>query len=847
MKRKIAALQEIYKTRLHEHSEEVRVKFASAWYYVAYSKPYKPQGLNSPVLSFPWIAGDYLISAFCKSENTPSDFEKRSSILFTIGKDILQQSIDFLGEDYISFYIERIQFKNLLDTNINARLGAEMKPQVSFKYVGSSASGMFFRSSDVNLVCSSSNGISFSQDILPAVSEMFHVTIQNDQIIHRGRPFSFVISQDNVEGLEQVKFIRGVVTDHPLLLAYMVVIQRWARAQNIVRKSSFHSGQISSTQLSSLLLTFMCRHLKLTPSSAEDEDCLAEKQFEWLSSIIASLKSALVTDDSDMISAMGAAFFTFIKFMTFSSEAELIYLFHESKCHQPVKTEFITSFREHFFKAFHILSQSLNVSSLWNVIVSAEVEQEVTLARRPGLFKRLGPSSAVFMEGSAVVLFEGAKSDLDQVTFELYQLRRRPHHVQKQCFFPVLREPVPFLYTNTSCKTYNDYFSHAIRQFDLARRTGSPEFGNLKMAIKFGNLYLTNLPKMFLEEGLSANVENTRKALMLGYKRVADTRTKALFDPSIPAKLDHMRPMNEVEEKVGKAVLTPADIIQQHEDDDGDEAQLKSMKAIVHRKTNLTAMTSSFEPYVHTDAGIRQFIQEFNLRPETSLSGYAVSLTLYNAATETNSDYQVIYDSEMKFMRLSDRPLRWMAIDLKNQEVDGEDLRLTLTSRRDIIKIEGEEEEEDEFKKRLRSGVVQFLDEAEIDDHINRRGNVLRVVPEFLTNERLFVRSSHQERHVLTQASVHLLTTRYPVLCTCPSDLLSKIVIRISWISEYADHDPQTGRFPSGPSEKVEVELDANIDWDELAVDRKSQQCIQLLYHLGFILKLHYLNTTIIE
>lgn len=819
---------------------------ASAWYAVAYGNPYKPGGLKSPVLSFPWIVGEHLLQI---AEDNPSlnEYDLTNSIPVTVGHDMINTTRAFLSEDYISSFMERIQFKGLLESNINARLQSEGKPPMSsFEQIGSCSTGVFFRSSDINIMTTSP-----LNDVISAVTDMFQITVQSNQIIHRGKPFSFTISSsDGKDHSAQVSYVRSAITSEPLLLAFLVPIQRWARAQGIVRKSIFQSGQISATLLSSILVKFAEKQAFFTIKSALTEPMTAEQEYNWITSLQQSL-DAIATGNVEIIGNAGNLLFDFVKFMGFSDEAEILALVHSSHCHEPVGSELIMSFRGHFFKAFHILSQSLSVSSLWTVIASAEVEQEVQLAaKRPNLFKRLGPSSAVFMEGASVLLFEGSRSDLDPIGFDLYQLRRRPQHVSAQCFSPILREPDQFLALDTGSRTYNDYFIHAVRQFEMAKRVGSAsDHGNLKMTIKFGRLYLTNLPKMFLEEGLSATVENTRKALALGYKSIGQKSRlfadKDDMSSSGQFKLEPMRMLDEEEDSKGEGkskVLTPADIIKKAEEADGTEAELKSMKARIRKKSNLTPMSSSFEPHVLSDSGVRDFIQRFGFRSEAMLSGYAVSLTLFNATTEANSDYQVIYDEAMKFVRLSDRPIKWMVIDMKTADpTESNDMRLALTSRRDH---ELPEDDQDEMIKSIRKGIVQTLqnDNNDPEELPGQQQKDIEVTEKFRDSERLFVRHSHQEKFIPTPATLPAILQACPTLnLSSPMKTLltDSLRLRVTWVTEYTEHDKATGRFPpANVQEKVEVELDMVVDWDQLAQQPgRIQECAVLLYHLGYLVK----------
>lgn len=237
---------------------------ASAWYHVAYSEPYRPAGLNTPILSFPWILGDVLVE---QHQGRFGDFELRSSVHYAVGRDALVQTLNSLGDDYVTAYMERLQFSQLLESNLKARLGND---QIEFSLVGSSATGVFSRSSDINIQVRLPESINFTQDLLPAVAEMFHVSVDQEKIQHRGKPFAFSITPwKGSESPDQVRLVRSALTAAPELLAIIIPLQRWARAQNFVRRSAYHVGQLSSIHLTCLVLTFMLRRLGIEASSLD--------------------------------------------------------------------------------------------------------------------------------------------------------------------------------------------------------------------------------------------------------------------------------------------------------------------------------------------------------------------------------------------------------------------------------------------------------------------------------------------------------------------------------------------------------------------------------------------------
>ena len=73
--------REIFESLMQGKDDECRRKFNSAWYYVSYSDPITPIGLEVPILSFPWIIQDLKY----KNQIVP---ESSNSLIGLIAEDI---------------------------------------------------------------------------------------------------------------------------------------------------------------------------------------------------------------------------------------------------------------------------------------------------------------------------------------------------------------------------------------------------------------------------------------------------------------------------------------------------------------------------------------------------------------------------------------------------------------------------------------------------------------------------------------------------------------------------------------------------------------------------------------
>lgn len=896
MKTKVSGLQRTFRQRFEAPFESglvdpaEKTAKASAWYVAAYSAPRKALGMSAPVLSFPWVVGPLLVEILAKTGGIPADqvqqdYEMARSVPYVLGCDVLREANGIAGEtDLLSAFMERLHFATLLIRNIRARL-EETDVVAELGLAGSSPTGLFGSASDINLTFKgASHKVVFLQALVPVVMEMFpgcSLSQAKDELYHRGHhhqsSFSFSIRfVDNTNTvIEPHLVVRRACEAEPWLFALLLVLQRWARAQGFVRRSTWHSGALSSNQLSVLVIMVLSsKGIISAPMDIGTDDLLSsEGEYSRMESLLNAISS---TNDASTSAKIGTALMALIDFLAFSPESDVTALLKQSQVSTDdaqLLSATSSLLKEHAFKALHILAQTLSCQALWSALaISAEVQQELALStaatkRSAKLLRRKGGSGggAAFMEGASLLLFQGANADVDRVAFELYQLKRRPQHLHTQCYTPVLVSPTGAL-SDVDSKAFNDYFAQAIKQFALLKRLGTPAYGSVKMAIKFGQLYLTSLPRMFLEEGASANVANVRRALAMGYEAVGQNRQKQ-FDPSAGLALEPMRETGvdedntdkaegDAEEKEEKKPSTvSADVILQKGNEEGD---LKAMKAVVRRKAHLTPLSSSFEPFVFSEAGIRPFLRAFSFVPkEAPLSSYAVSLTLFNAVTSLNADYQLIYDSSLQFMKMSTRPLRWMVVDVKGGQAEtaacpnAQDLRFLLSSRQDID-LASQSNEANDMLEQLQTGVLEFIPEADVaSSPIAGRGNHLRVLPAFRSNDRIFVRASHHESYVPGPSTVAMLQAHFPaVLSGIPRGLLSRLCIRISWIAEYCEPSAETGKFASAPAEKTEVEVDFALDWElvqrdclegEIGVGPKD--LVTALWKVGHLIQ-QQLNTT---
>lgn len=781
IKAKLSKIIEQYRQRLLVNDAKA---MATACYVACYSDPIMHLD-DAPILSFAWILADYL-----QPPTANVSFVKQ------LGTQMIEWlERDLKGSDHVSAHLERFQFCNLLRDNLFKKLGRPVELHLS----GSSALGLTCPVSNLDLHI---DGVEF-EELLAAVKELFPTAVASSSstIEYRGQPYAFTLQTgptmiDDVAGM-----IRTSFDTNPSIYMVCLLLMRWARANHLVRRNSHHVGRLTVTSLCLQILNqFNDVGGGFRLPTPEEEMNRMERILEG-------------PFDVDYVGDMIMEIFNRL---ARSGSIEVL-------CEQA-------------HRAIHLLAQSATLSSLWelepNVANSNNFlgEDLAAARRRPRLLRRpishggkngapTVTSASYFMEGASLLLLGGCQSDVDTVMFDLYQGRRRPQHADAQCYLPLIVNKT--MVDGGEAHVFSTFLTHAYRQIDLARRQGSVEFGPLKLSIKFGHFYLTNLPRLFMEEGMAATMQTVRKALNLGYSVLSEGKSEQLmqaeggamvFEPLKPEPEDEQESEASGSSSASSSKNSPSKptVVTTAPED------ARAMKPQVKKKTSLTPLSSSFEPTWHRDdGGIEKLLELLAFEPSASVQkGYAVSLCLFNRATNLSHGIQVIYDEEMKFLRASHRPIRWMSVDLRstaNSSVNFDpclvplmtpaalDLRMVISSSRPIVDLD----EDSVLAEQLREGIVQVEGEQE-----------LRVQEAFRSNPTIFCRHVVTYKWHPTAQSVH--AWHRLGLPTLPSSSLLPS-IQCSQVTEYSSPSPLTGLFEFHPQEKDEVEMIIPLEWSNLS------------------------------
>ena len=792
-------------------------KLASAWYYVTYSKPVHPKVLAEPILSFPWLVRDYL--------QVPS--RTQVDISRFLGSEIANSAIPFLRDDIGPALIERLNFSFLLGQIIDCD---------GWEVSGSLAVWLLGPKSDVNIYVPVRDH-DLSDSIYGAVTRLFPARLRNGLIKHIGPPFDFTIS--NVSSThEAVRNLRSSLLSSPIDLVVVLVLLKWAQVQGIINTSDRTSGKLSAVAFGILcqnILQKVCH--KSNSMEKVDKVGLPVAEAERINKIIGFLEG-LGPNDYQLLSENLVAVFKFIGYEKDGPFREHL----QSITQLCITQESVNQLREHAFRAHQTIAQTLRISSLWEVSYTDAVDGELFIARkRPKLIRRYASATSVFMDKCSILLFEGARSVQDLVYFSLYQLLRRPQHRQNQCYTTQLHSTNIDSDVDKDEFLYQEFFSHAYRQLNQARIHGCEEiFGTPKISIKFGGVYLTHLPRLFIEDGTMTSISKVREALGLAYTKVGDMGTDN-FLKSRSRNLTLGLPVEKSEEEKREQALLvsaeePANCTSKltivMNGSDPKFAEIKPVKS--KRSSNLAPMVSSFEPFVHNEIQFCGIIKNYGFICKEEMVGYVVSLTLFNSSINSNCEFQIVYDEHLEYRKMNYRPLRWMLIDGRSVDTgsqEGLDYRFALKTTKAVTLEECFAQTDGTLPT-----IIELIKGGLIKEEMSNSNRIkgLKLIPELRKMEKVHVRSSTTKRYFLPNRNTMLyLLSNNPTLLTgdMTLTLLERLHVLVSTVTEYSDHDPETGILFG--REKSEIDIQLSIEWTDFQQGHFIHELIPALWKLG--------------
>lgn len=919
---------------------EIIMRRVSACYYIAYSQTVN-HGLSEPIYSFPWMFSEYLfqIRRF-NSFSFHSDSKYTESQLFLgnsgalsniqtpaiiIGAQASKGILKYVLPDLKATFIDILRFYNEIQELLSVQVQSDL---LSLELVGSAASLLFFPEvSDVNMElhvtkCAENSYKNIEEKIrlfLENLSIFFskeqischHVVVGASSgdfiglsIIGEGKkcayPFTITIKDSNSVNSAEFNYVLEAILEDSINAVVIFSMVRWARMQNLIRKSRNGDGhKMSATHFAYLISKFLSKFSSFEEKS-ESKKLNQESQFNikndmYSSSnmpiVITHLQSSITNFSISQVSAVGNRLLLLLQHFALTPYDQN----DDDEDEDDTSYKNFQHFREYMFQAFHILVQTLNIEALWNTVHTAGADSDISLSvisrmdrrrkSKPSLLEKSNGIGATFVEGASEIFFSKSKSAFDIIDFRIYHNPFRSSLRSTLSYRPVLK-----LLNHDSKLTdenfiYTQFYTHAHRQFDLIRRVGSAKVHGecLQFSMKVGFLYLSHLPRLFLEDQSAANISTLRQALAMSYQAIGDLRSERFSNPKIEAIQRGVHPIDYIgfplehdlnPAKDLRASRSVSELIDDNEDIDKRFKSMDCSKNQKMRKSRLSPTRSSFEPCITNDTRILSFLEKhqflFNLdnseASEIEGQKLVVYFSLYSKASGSNIQCSASYKgSEFKFDHMATKFLRWLHCDFIEPESSNENLKVDyagnsltrvdsriMISTRNILDLDKcvtlNRCESLEANTNLSDSSSPTANQDEnlnlshdlisiIKDGVVKFGNheltekiVPSVVSAFKSQESIFVRLKNTKNYRLCseEAAIELQRSFPAYLADIPVQILTLITIELNEVIEYSKHDPETGFF-SDYSTKKEVSIIFNVPWDNFQSDSDHQSFANII------------------
>lgn len=738
--------REIFESLTTSASEDVKRKMLSAWYYVAYAESITPIGLDGPILSFPWIIRNR--PAYPRSLST--------SLTDIIAQDIKLWFSSTEARDGDMEVSESIELIDVLSGKLSLlhQLDGILSPSALF-------------------VC--------FREFLVTGSIVIYCTEMADFDVKVLKAFpSAVITKSD---------------DGDVMLTIDSVTLRFTK------QAADWSAQFSSQEsyISSYLAhKFGCVQLNLNTlesTSSCSFDNLVEIHRvpqalrEWHQWILSADDSVYLNVSSGLLEAVNGMI---------SSESE-----------DKIRA----------LKVYYALIRSCSIKAALAVAQNSShhgVKSSVlrTILRNPRIMRQIGQKSplsptgrGVYVQGAAKMIFIGSTGEADLLRFEIYNGSRQIHHLTKVCYKMSLRA-LQSVADDTFA--YNEFWTHMHRQFHYLRKFGGAEYGVLQVNVKLGQIYATEIPKMFMEQAVSIwlarvaldkTFKSTKKRKLSQGNGAAQPDRRNFVENELSQLKCNPR-SNEIDGEGGVSSARAAQSLQSlldkasaddnasdTESEDEDRAPILASK----KTSSFGKMSTAFETVVSEEIATK-YMQLCQMTKEVTLY---FSLTCYDEASNSNTSFQLHYDQDNRLKKISQRVLRWAVVDvLSPGSVD-------LNAR---ISISSYGTKSDDLKSTIfADGIAEKFEES---------SGRLRVKEQFRSNPTIYARV--QESY----------STRL-------RDDFSLIVRKIS---ESSGIDPLTGLFAIS-QDKWEVEAKMDLDWNEIHDYQYRDELISTLWTMARKLK----------
>ena len=731
--------QEIFES-LTGGNEEIAKKLASAWYFVTYSNPIKPVGLDAPVLSFPWII------------KTRSAYPRDSDVSLQnlIAKDIKNWFHDEAAT-LIDLLSQKLSLLNRLDGILD-----ESKIQICLRE--------FLLTGSIELCTSSTN---LKVKILKAF------------------PSAIIKSSEG----------STIVTIDSTTLTF--------KTGTIERKREFCS---QAAYIKNYLLS------KISGYKIEE---YFEESFEEIECPLNDFDDLVPVDEvpktlrtwHSWILKADDFVYDLVSSGLLKSLDKMIFEGRESKI--PILKLYYALIRTCRIKNVLSIANNSNRTNLKSSLVKI-------IAKNPRILRQIGGKSPMgptgrgcYVQGAAKMIFIGSSGEGDLLKFEIYDGRRQISHLTTLCYKLCLRSPQLLA---DDAFAYNEFWTHLHRQFHYLRKFGGPEYGKLQVGVKLGQIYATELPKMFMEQPVSIWI--TRVALEKAFKTSKWGRKKqkeiSTLNPA-PEEENKRKGIEEIDlnnlkinprtdscvdetissKRVTQSLQSLLNSAGSNESDDENEGTKVTQTQTTKKSSKAFGkMSTAFESVVEEEIALK-FLKMGQFTKETNLQ---VSLVCYDEASNTNTSLSLQYDEENQLKSIGQRGLKWAVADVLSP--DG------LSARISIISSNSRKENLD---------ATIFSNDAVIEKDQNGH---LRVKEAFRSNPTIYARL--QEGHSAV--------------------LRDDFTLIVRKITEAVGVDPATGLFAITQN-KWEVEAKMILDWDEIHDYQYRDQLILTLWTISRKLK----------
>lgn len=648
LKHHIHRYQEIFESLMQGKDEECRSKLISAWYFVSYSDPITPIGLDGPILSFPWIIKN------AKNQLVSSHPSKSPNSL-----------IDLIAKDLKNWFVNQVETETSESTNLIDTLSQKLFLLNQIEGILSDPSTSnselkvclreFLLTGQIILTFPSINLISgkilkaYPTAVIKESADSVVITIEATSLVIKKEDSTVVVSADRSrEFSSQLEYIKSY----------------------LCFKLSAECPIAQYMEFSSLSFCSPLESFGALVSIHEIPKALRN----WMNWILAG-------NDLDLYKEISRGIIESLDKMIRSDESES---------------------RINLLRIQHCLMRTCSVKTTLRVIKSLKAGGPKTsiikaILKNPRILRQISSKSSnlaptgngIYVQGAAKLIFIGSNGEGDLLRFEIYEGKRQIHHLTKICYKISLKTP-QILSRAEDSFAFNEFWTHLHRQFHYLRKFGGSEYGNLLASVKIGRIYATELPRMFMDQSVSiwlARVAQDKsfKSSKWGRKKNSNGNSAVEFkemdfdnlkcNPRKDSMVDETISSNRVTQSL-QSLLEAAE-----RDGAVQEEQEKEARGTGTSKKSKSFgnLSTAFESAVDEEIALK-FLKMGQFKTESTLQ---VGLTCYDESSNTNTSFQLHYNEANDLISIGQRGLRWAVIDILSENSspsNNGDLRISLNS-----------------------------------------------------------------------------------------------------------------------------------------------------------------------